>query len=513
MAWQWRLIADITGPAGNAIQQVVLDGLEAAKWKRGTLGSGANLDTLFTTGMFYTNTGSIASSIVGRPAGFTSAFELTVTVLSTSTNIYRQTAVMKKVAADQPQRMARFSLNGVWGEWVPDGAPAPLVSGTDVDTLVWPGEYTADTGTLAASLLNRPSGFNNQTTYRVTRMGTTILQEAVGWHPEGVIHAERRTAGGVFGPWASPTSGGSGSATNTLLTVYGDSQSAAEAGATWAEQIGALLNQSTVNNMARSGDNTNVVMIRAGVKEVRFTVAGGSIPASGSVSLSTGARLFLRDDRAVASGSIAGVAGTLTHTTGNAYTFTRATAGTATPATGAQLFTSSTSTTASNVIFWCGGNDFNEGVKGQSRTIADHVLGNYRAAIEWGQRNGRRVIVAGVTNRMTALTGSEGFAQVQYVNRTLRTLYPNDFLDVQAYLVERAIYDAGLTPTGADTTAMGKGEIPPQLFVDGIHLIPAAHTAIATKWIAPWLAGSAAAFTTATLSALPDLTPADRTPA
>lgn len=470
------------------------------------LPGGTNLATFFTEGTWRTETSTLTATILGRPTGFSQPFELEQVTLSEANGIHRQTLTMKTSGESTILRVSRISLSGSYGGWAWDELRYGLLAGEDLDTKRTPGTYTADLGGTAASLLSRPVGFTNPAYFVVKVSGSVVFQYGVSWSTEGILRRERRTAGGVFGPWVDSSDTAS-QLRDDYISIFGDSQSEG----TWSTYATPLLTGTTFIDYAKSGDNSTTMALRNGFITPKFIVQGGSLPASGPVTLTTSARFGLRNNRPFAVGSIAGVAGSLTHVENDTYTFTRSTSGTTVPAAGWQPFSSNIETAAKYMLLWIGGNDFNEIRLGQERSIADHIIGAYRAFVAKCITEGRQPIIAGVTNRLGALFGSEGFLAVQYINRTLRAQYPDIFLDVQAYYVEHAIYDAGLTPSAADLAAIDRGEIPPQLFLSGdeVHLIPAAHKAIGEKWIAPWLAAKGFSYTTATLPALPELHPAD----
>ena len=51
----------------------------------------------------------------------------------------------------------------------------------------------------------------------------------------------------------------------------------------------------------------------------------------------------------------------------------------------------------------------------------------------------------------------------------MRKEFGRYFISLREYLSTYGLADAGFTPTGADTTAMAAGEVPPQLLADGVH--------------------------------------------
>lgn len=272
-----------------------------------------------------------------------------------------------------------------------------------------------------------------------------------------------------------------------LITVFGDSQSEAAVVGSWDEYAGPLIEQA-LYNQARSGDDTVAIGIRAGWVQPLVTVSGGVIPASGSVTLHSDEQITTRENRVLIGATVAGVGGSLRYDTAGQFTFTRSTAGDPVTVAGPVRVVSAFSTSASVILVWMGGNDFNGGYMGSASTIADHVIAGYQQAVAWGAEKGQAVVVAGVTNRLSDGPGTPAFAEVQDINRRLRENHPAQFLDVQGYYSEHAIYDAGLTPTQADLDAMAQGAIPPQLFLaDGVHLTTAAHEAMGAHRIAPWL--------------------------
>ena len=60
----------------------------------------------------------------------------------------------------------------------------------------------------------------------------------------------------------------------------------------------------------------------------------------------------------------------------------------------------------------------------------------------------------------------------------MRKEFGRYFISLREYLSTYGLADAGLTPTGADTTAMAVGEVPPQLLSDTVHYTTACQTVI-----------------------------------
>lgn len=271
------------------------------------------------------------------------------------------------------------------------------------------------------------------------------------------------------------------------IAVWGDSHSDPAVVGSWDEAAQPLILES-LENVARSGDSSNEQLISRGVIRPRFTVTGGQIPASGAVTLTTDwHHLVIRADRLIVAGYLGGVAGSLRHIADGEFRFTRASAGDAVPVSAPVEFVSAYTTAAATVLVWFGGNDFTYGHIGHERSIAAHLVANYQRADRFLAANGQVALVAGVTNRLDAGPGTEGFAQVQEVNATLAEMFPGRFLDVQGYYSQHALSDMGVTPNPEDEAAMAGGAIPPALFIDNVHVSAAAHAAIGAHYIAPWL--------------------------
>lgn len=491
----WKVIAKLRGAKGDQ-----------GTWFQRLLVSNETMANISKDGLYRADNSTIAASIVDRPNGFTSPFELEHVTQSVTNNVVRQTARMKISGRSSHREMTRYVVGGTPTPWVPGNAPVLLELGTNLNSLTEPGIYESPDAPTSQSLLNRPSNFGSfQQVYVVYRAGTTIFQEGMTWNEGKVDTAKRVSTGGVLAAWETPGLGGN--LDSNRLTLFGDSQVASSA-TSWDNVVTTLLDGTTISNRGFGGDNSQASFLRNGFIKPKFRIVGGTIPASGSVEVTTSMKLDLRD-RTIGAGTLAGVGGTLSYAAG-VVTFARTTSGTAVAASGWHQWNSTINTAALYMLLWIGGNDFNEVRLGQERSIADHIIGAYRYFVALCLKEGRTPIIAGVTNRLAAGAGTEGFAEVQLINRWLRRMFPDIFLDVQAYYSERAIYDAGLTPTQADLDAIAAGAIPPQLFeADGIHLIPAAHTAIGTYWIAPWLAQKGCATTTQTLAPLPVLTPVD----
>jgi len=72
--------------------------------------------------------------------------------------------------------------------------------------------------------------------------------------------------------------------------------------------------------------------------------------------------------------------------------------------------------------------------------------------------------------------GTAGFNRIEAMAEWDRETHPELFFDLPAWLAEEGLAAAGIAGTGADDTAISEGRIPPSLTADGLHLKPAVST-------------------------------------
>jgi len=233
----------------------------------------------------------------------------------------------------------------------------------------------------------------------------------------------------------------------------------------------------TVYNFGKQGQSADEIAIRQGGIVPMLTVAGGNIPASGSVTVTSPAVFAWRLDRSADSttGTLAGVPGTLTfvRTASPDMTFTRTTPGTAVPVAGAVPWESAGRAYAGGLqVIMAGRNDigYNSPVGVPS---VDRVVTATVAMVESLTPMNRRVLLLGATTSTAEITGSNGYNQVTAINAALKSLYPQFFWDYRAWLVKEAIYELGITPTADDLTAMAGDTLPPSIMTDPVHYSPA----------------------------------------
>lgn len=495
----WVTIANVRGPAGDAAAMKRFDGIDAQleALEDGTpLAAGANLNSIFTPGLYRADTYLIARSIIGAPAGVKEPFMVEVRPLSVAAKVYMQTVT--EWTANGPLVTSRVSLQGTYPAW---GESTTLVQsrlplGSNLNELLTPGRYRAESNTIAQSIVGTPEGIREPFTVEVTRISggaDVYMQELSEWSFAGPVISRRVSNQGIFGPWFKEAE-----ASRTRIACAGDSLTAGQdasgawpASAKWPTILGSILPDVTVANLGRGGDTTDDIMIRLGALTLWFTIPVGFIPSSGTVSIRTKAVISTRDNISY-SGSIAGVPGTISTGVGRAWTFTRATPGDTVPVTGQTPFIpTGTARDRETIIFWGGRNDVDFGTAGLEQSKADHVVAQYQAVVEWAKHQVKQVMLVGVTTSTSEHPGGLKYETVKEINNRLRALFPGKFADVQNYLSTRALSDMGRTPTSADTAAIAAGEIPPQLYAEGdsTHFSRATAAALAEYFFAPYLLG------------------------
>lgn len=129
-------------------------------------------------------------------------------------------------------------------------------------------------------------------------------------------------------------------------------------------------------------------------------------------------------------------------------------------------------------VLWAGRNDTSFNIQGAQASTPEHVEASMVAWVK-SLRSDMNFLILGVTNRVQEPEGSANYETVKEINRRLRARWPEQFIDMQHWLVHEAIYEAGYTPTSADLANMALDAPPPQIMDQGTHYL---------KPIAPFIA-------------------------
>lgn len=240
----------------------------------------------------------------------------------------------------------------------------------------------------------------------------------------------------------------------------------------WPAKLQTLVGGSvTVTNLAASGLTVDEEAVRIGVIPVPLTVEGGQIPASGPVPVTTTAVIGWRAlgiNRSF-SGSLAGIPGTLARKDSDTvFTFTRTTAGTAVPVPAGTVWASALAgRNAETLVIMLGHNNVAYDIRGTDATVAAHVRKGIKRIVDWHSRDLKQVLFLSVTPKSYWLTGDDRHSTCLQINAELFEDYGPRYYNLHSYLVNRAIYDLGLTPTAEDLTAIAGNTLPPSIMDPG----------------------------------------------
>ncbi|WP_303758340.1 hypothetical protein [Sphingobium yanoikuyae] len=262
-------------------------------------------------------------------------------------------------------------------------------------------------------------------------------------------------------------------------TTYGDELTARNA-ERWTTLLGADLGI-PIWNRGANGQSAAKIVARAGGYISTASVTGGSIPASGPVTLTDSSVPDMLSSYTydglwdVMTDDGTRIRGTLTRASGTAYTFTRLNAGSAKAAAIVDLIPiTGRNDLAAHAFIGMGIND--EPATG-ANTSLDDMKAHYRA-ITSACKGG--FTVWGVLDR-GAGEPTANMAFILALETWLRQEYGSAYCPVRPYLASaRALADAalvapGFTPTTDDTDAVAAGRTPPSFRFGGVHLNELGH--------------------------------------
>lgn len=267
------------------------------------------------------------------------------------------------------------------------------------------------------------------------------------------------------------------------IVCWGDSMTAGAGGSgtTYPGVLAAALGR-TVATRGVGGQGSAAIATRQGGLPMLVTVESNQIPASGSVAVTDRSQTPITNQGPSSfSGVLAGVPGILAASTEDggatyAYTFSRSDPGdvVSCPPESQFVFDYATAGAAQTAIIWSGRNDA-KATRANIRDIRDHIL----AMVDHLTVRQKRFLVVSICNGGAAEgSGSGTYTQIAAANAELAETFGDHFVDLRSYMVNQAIHDAGLTPTGDDTTDMAADGIPLSLRNDGIHFNAAGYTQV-----------------------------------
>lgn len=258
----------------------------------------------------------------------------------------------------------------------------------------------------------------------------------------------------------------------THIVCIGDSMTNGYAGGSEAypKQLADKLPGRSISNLGVSSNTSIQIAARMGAAPARFSVVGGVIPRAGVVSLTaseTPSNLSTNSMDLEFDGTLFGVPGKLKVGAGagtTSPTFTRSCAGdvVAVPSNTPFVIQDIGFFRDSVLVIWAGRNN-----------NANASVLPYIAAMV-AQLSHSRFIVLSVCTRTTEVSGTSGYTYVNGLNAQLKSIYPNNYVDVLTPLI--AAYNPALPD---DVTAHAGNTIPPSLSTDGTHLTAPAQTIVA----------------------------------
>ncbi|WP_427130300.1 hypothetical protein [Pseudarthrobacter sp. S9] len=282
---------------------------------------------------------------------------------------------------------------------------------------------------------------------------------------------------GYFTVFKGAAAGASSVSSRTKILCVGDSLTRGYTGSTawdiadsYPSKLAGLLPDVSVVNQGFGGNPVDEIRLRVAALKLYLTPVGGVIPASGAVDVTTRQAIgWVPGNTVSLNGSLLGVSGTFTRSP-TSMTFTRSSSGASvTVSTPAPLLISKPDYSGYTAIIWTGRNDVSYGCLGHEKTVPDHVVAASIEFIEWLSPHIRQFAIVGTTNRVDEPRGTDKYNQVIEINTRLAALYPGKYINVRDYLVNHAIYDAGMTPTQADLDAMANDTPPPSIMDGGSH--------------------------------------------
>lgn len=207
------------------------------------------------------------------------------------------------------------------------------------------------------------------------------------------------------------------------------------------------------------GQTSTQAAARQGGRQSLLTVDGDTIPATGGVRV-TAQTVEMQNDFGPGpiTGSLAGVAGTLTRDGAGTVTFTRVAAGTAVAAPPDQPFLVDTFGRRDwTTVFWYGHNNWRDATQ-------------VKADIAWSAffLTHERFVILGVLNDSSQPVGTADHQAIVRLNSDLASLFPDHFLDIRDFLVSK------FDPTQSQDVADHANDlVPSSLRADNLHLTPA----------------------------------------
>ena len=478
-------VSEIIG-AQYATQEYV----DSQAWKQGKIPINANLNTWDKDGDFEVDTYAVAVTLTGRPSSIAGTigaahFRQFTSQAGHKTQIWEAFGN----AISPAVRVFRAKFGDYWHPWtkIADSTDLDKVhirrgaisSGANLNEWSQDGSFDISTYAVANSLVGRPSGdalgaadFQQTTTDAGHKVQRWVRIQGDTGTPIELIRTKGRSAG-AFTDWLPTTPTASNVAWKRTDTIHMWGDSAV------ADRLAAELNSAVTNTVANRGGwgwTSNDVLLRAGVIQLSGVPVGGQIPASGDVQIDLLGQQFTTRPARTMAASWAGIPGELIHQQDETWIFRRSASGTAVPITTVTPVIANDSgfIGSGTHIFLFGGNDIlSDAGHAPDRSLEDHIVANYQRAIEAVSANPiRHVLIGGVKSKAADTVNSPAHQLTVAVNNRLRSMYPGNFVDREAWLASRGMAAAGLAPSAEDQEKMDAGMAPAGVMYDHTHVKP-----------------------------------------
>jgi hypothetical protein len=278
---------------------------------------------------------------------------------------------------------------------------------------------------------------------------------------EGELPDKADLEGGVLATEQIPPAVAVDSAFASDLIGWGDSMiQGGPEDVPWVKEVGEELGLPTVE-AGNLGEASSGIAIRQGGLRPLLTVTGNSIPASGPVVVSAIVpSTSLRPHGFTWAGTLAGVPGKLElNEETSVWSFVRAAPGAVTECPAGTPFfgTAGVGFESYLCVFWSGRNNINVGMAPLDTVRDTQRMINHLKAPE------KRYLVLGVTTYVAETKGTAARAIVDELNEALAAKFGIHYIDVNAYMTEHGLEDAGLNPTFTDRVRMEGGTFPDTL--------------------------------------------------
>lgn len=287
----------------------------------------------------------------------------------------------------------------------------------------------------------------------------------------------------VMSRWASRLGNIFESMTKSMLTeieCFGDSLTAGgSAGTPYPAYIQSFIESDKVkvNNYGVSGQCSGAIAYRMGANEVTIESISGDIPSDGSfiectLSTSLGSVQNLNNSEIYC--DINGVRCTvksISDSTNPARGQIKLSAAGAsisiqTPHKLQRVNTWDSDSNDYLNIIWVGKND---SYYAENGFFIPEVPKIVQGMVEYLNAQQKRFLVISITNSTNEIVGHVRHTSITTVNKLLKEKYPYNYVDVRGYLVNQAIYDAGITPTDDDLNQIRNDAPPKSIMADDTH--------------------------------------------